>query len=811
MKSLFIYIGDKFLSKKLDFRVRLFNILAMAGVIISFVSAAVCLLNGEGVFAALSNLATTPIAAGLLFFAARTGKYQLCYMITIVTIFLIFFPLIFFIGGGYIGAMPSYFIFAVVFTVFMLEGKKALVVTAVELAVYIGLCLFAWQNPGRVITLVSDQAVMIDNIAGFTLVSIVLGTTMFLHFRLYNLQQREMESAREEAMRFSEAKSRFLANMSHEIRTPINVMLGKNELILRESDSEQVREYSRGLQNAGDTLLTLVSNVLDMSKIEQGRFDITAEPYKTAELIDDLSAIGKEYTAKHGLAFHTQTDESLPCILKGDFLCIKQVAANFLSNAAKYTREGSVTLSVSGTEGAAEEEILLCIAVSDTGMGIKPETLSVIFDAFVRADMPGRTHIEGTGLGLAIAREFAELMGGGIFVESTWGAGSVFSLEVPQKVEDGCPLGSRDDHGVDECVHGGGFIAPEASVLIVDDNRENLQVARAMLSRMAMQADGAESGLACLEAVKSRRYDVIIMDYMMPGMDGVETLRRLREIPGFNTPALALTANVMAGTKEALQAAGFVKYLSKPIMWRDMQAALVEVLPGGKVIPDSAPGMPPAMDAETVNSLAKRLAAYGVVLGAGLKYLDGDMLQYRQLADFFTGHYNGEKSKIHASAEGKDWEGMRYSVHSLKSKAKAIGARELVDTATKLERLCTDVCRKSGKDRGEHIMLALATLFYEWERAVRGLAAFIVSMDGIIPPRERETPILSLGGLLALLKRNRKPDAMDALDRLISEENRQETAEALRNIREKVKAMQMREAEGLLLALMEPNGGESVG
>lgn len=723
----------------------------------------------------------------------------------------VFFPVFFFVGGGYAGAMPSYFIFAVVFTVFMLEGIKALVVTAAELAVYVGLCLFAWQNPGTVTTLPTDQAIMIDNIAGFTIVSIVLGITIFLHFRLYNWQQRDLVNAREEALRFSEAKSRFLANMSHEIRTPINVMLGKNELILRESDSEQVREYSRGVQSAGDTLLTLVSNVLDMSKIEQGRFDITAEPYKTAKLIDDLTAIGKEYTARHGLAFHTQIDEALPCVLKGDFLCIKQVAANFLSNAAKYTSEGGVTLSLSGTEGAAEDEILLRIAVSDTGMGIKPETLPVIFDAFVRADMPGRAHIEGTGLGLAIAREFAELMGGGIFVESTWNAGSIFSLEVPQKVADGRPLGSRDGSGADEPVRGGGFIAPEASVLIVDDNRENLQVAKAMLSRMAMRTDGAESGAACLEAVKSHRYDAIIMDYMMPDMDGVETLRRLREIPGFSTPALALTANVMAGTKEALQAAGFVKYLSKPVMWRDMEAALLEILPGEKVIPDTVSELPPTMDAEAVSSLAGELAAFGVALDAGLKYLDGDILQYRQLTSFFTGHYGGEKQKIDASAGEKDWEGLRYAVHALKSKAKAIGARELADTAAKLERICTDACRSGEEDIGAHIALALATLRYEWERAAGGLAAFIAGMDKILPPKERETSVPSLGGLLALLKRNRKPDAMEALDRLISEENRPETAEALENIRQKVRNMQMREAEGLLLALTEPFGGESVG
>ena len=254
-----------------------------------------------------------------------------------------------------------------------------------------------------------------------------------------------------------------------------------------------------------------------------------------------------------------------------------------------------------------------------------------------------------------------------------------------------------------------------------------------------------------------------------------------------------------------------MKYLSKPVMWRDMEAALLEILPGEKVIPDTVSELPPTMDAEAVSSLAGELVAFGVALDAGLKYLDGDILQYRQLTSFFTGHYGGEKQKIDASAGEKDWEGLRYAVHALKSKAKAIGARELADTAAKLERICTDACRSGEEDIGAHIALALATLRYEWERAAGGLAAFIAGMDKILPPKERETSVPSLGGLLALLKRNRKPDAMEALDRLISEENRPETAEALENIRQKVRNMQMREAEGLLLALTEPFGCESVG
>ena len=794
MKMMLRRVTDMFFSQELGFRVQLFNVLATAGVLISLLAAVVCLCNGEGAASALTNLATTFIALGLMIYASRTGNYQLCYTLTIIAIFLLFFPLIFFLGGGYGGAMPFYFVFAVSFTIFMLEGKRAVILSVWELVVYVGLCVYAYKHPEHIKQLATPLAVLLDKVIGFVSVSVAIGATMFAHFRIYNRQQRALEASREEALHFSEAKSRFLANMSHEIRTPIHVMLGKNELILRDSDSEQVRTHSRGIQDAGDTLLTLVSNVLDMSKIEQGRTTITQADYDTADLIESLIAIGEEYAGKRGLIFRVQIDAGLPRTLNGDLLHNKQIVANFLDNAAKYTNEGSITLSASAQKGKTEQDILLCLSVADTGIGIQEADMPELFESFARAHDPALQSIQGTGLGLAIARELAEMMDGQVSVESQWRAGSVFSLTVPQRVLDFAPWSQQRTKAAqldrETC-----FIAPGGAVLIVDDNPENLQVMKLMLSSMMLRADTAASGAECLAAVEKSHYDVVIMDYMMPDMDGVETLCRLTDRPAFRTPVVALTANIVAGTEEKLLRAGFAKYLSKPVMCRDLELALLDLLPQELVIA-YAGQTPTVIDKPMQKEFALMLSSFGVDLHEGLKYLSGDLLSYAKLTAFFSAAYERDKEKIVTLTEAGDWDGLRHRVHALKSRAKGIGAQELSETAAKLERLCAR--------GGESAALLLPVLYVEWKQAVQGLQAFAARMDTIMPAQEVTGLALSsdaLEELTSLLQCNCRSDAADLLDRLLLGQSDPKVLSALAAARRKVEMREMREAEQILAAL----------
>jgi signal transduction histidine kinase/CheY-like chemotaxis protein len=795
------FIIDKFLDKRLDFRVRLFNVLAMSGITMGITMAVAGLFTKIGFWNILVNLISAAFAFCLLYYSYRSGKYKQCYMFTTIIIFLILFPVLFFVSGGYHSGMPSFFVFAVLFTAFMLEGKKMIVMASIEMLVYIGSCLAAYAYPQSVRFFQTEQEFLTDVMIGFVSVSLALGITLSIHFRMYNKQQRELEAARVEALRLSKAKSNFLANMSHEIRTPINVMLGMNEMVIRERSLEQVRDYSLNIQNAGKTLLTLIDNILDMSKIESGKLEIVSENYQTADLIDDLVMIGMERMSRYGLELEVQADESLPCGLTGDFIHIKQVAANFLSNAAKYTKQGGVTLSFAQKPGKAPDEILLCISVSDTGIGIKEENIALLFDAFTRGDLKAHRNIEGTGLGLAIAKNFTDLMQGHIDVKSSLEHGSTFSVEIPQKVHDKMPLHKRTITAKEETTReGNSFIAPGGTILVVDDSAENLLVVKSLLSRTLLQVDTAISGKECIRAVMKKRYHVILLDYMMPDMDGIDTLHALKEISGFDTPVVALTANVVAGVRQTLLNTGFTGYLSKPIMWKDLEETLMGHLPADLIMVSSQNTrkmIPP----ETRNKLAHEATVYGITLVEGLGYLGGDIQQYKNLAVFFVENYENSRREAMSAEAEQDWQSLKFTVHSLKSKARAMGAVTLSDTAAKVEKQCME-------ENDGYIKVTMPILYYEWSRAQEGLKQLVARIDELTAGQiETENTGISMDELLILLKHNRQPDALAALERMIALSHRTETKERLREIRQKVDEIEFREAERLLIGM----GGDAVG
>ncbi len=788
--------ADKYISAQLEFRVRLFNILASFGVLVSLLSAVTAFILDDPPAEYITYLCFGGISLALIVYSTRTGRYQRCYTITTVLIFLIGFPAFFFLGGSYFGAIPYFFIFAVLFTIFMLEGKRAIVMSALELALYIAICVYArlyipvdpiYFDPGNI---------FFESVFGFTVVSVSLGVCMFLHFRLYNRQQRELKKAREDAEAANDAKSRFLANMSHEIRTPIGIMLGMNEMIMRESDSEQIKGYVRSAENAGQQLLTLINNILDVSAIEKGKLTITEERFETAQLISALSIVGENLAQRRNLRFKTEMDEALPRVLTGDMPHIRQIVTNFLSNAAKYTEKGGVTLSFSAQKAQNEGEIALKIAVADTGLGIKTEDIPFLFDTFTRGDAQGR-YIEGSGLGLAIAKEYAERMDGRVHVESEAGHGSVFTVEMPLKIGDYAPIGKQKRaggaHNEDES---GGFTAPGCDILVVDDNAENRKLIKTLLERTLMRIDAAESGAQCLNMAAKRRYDAILMDYMMPEMDGAETLGRLKALPGFDTPVIALTANVVLGVREALMDAGFRRCLSKPVVLRELEAALMEVLPRERVTVGGAAAAEQIAAAEK-DALALDLYASGVDLDDGLGYVGGDIARYGASARIFADSCGAGIDTVRGLWDGRDWESMRFRAHSLMGNARNIGANALADTAAKLERLC-----ELGD--GAYIGAILPALFIEWERANNGLQAFIEKLAVALP--ERETAILpapELSELMQMLKSNRYPSAMDALAALIEAGEAPERREKLRRIRQSTDELNFREAERLLAALME--------
>ena len=688
-----------FFGQELELRVKLFHVLAITGFIICVIMTWVSLV-GEMYISMAINMGAGVVSLGLLIYSTRTGKYRICYWISIVVIFLILFPSLFFSGGGYKGGMPFFFVFAVVFTVYMLDGWGMLVTSLVEMGFYSWLCWLAYEYPGAIVPFASEEAVVTDVIIGLITVSISLGATMFVQVRMYQRQQRELEAARKEAEAASQAKSTFLANMSHEIRTPIHVILGMNEIIHRQTRRRQVREYSERIEETSKMLLSLVDSVLDVSKIESGKMELLPQAYTTAELVKTLTLIGKTQCSRKNLHFRAEIDPNLPPRLWGDLPHIRQIASNFLSNAVKYTEKGSITLEITGEP--QEEGFLLQISVSDTGIGIRKDVLPTLFEAFSRADVAAHRNIEGTGLGLTIVRELTDLMGGTVAVESKPGQGSTFSVKLPQQ------LPEPETRGTSQAALS--FCAPEARMLVVDDNEGNRMVMRELLAGTEMKVETAESGFQCLEMVEKTRYDIILMDYMMPGLDGAETMERLKENPAFSTPVIALTADATAETEQRLMAGGFAACLVKPIPWPRLRDALLRCLPPEKV----SLIREVQKDRGDIQSARTLLEPYAIVVDSAMPYVEDSLEKYCATAALFLRYDGTERKKVERFLEDGSCERLRYPIHALKGKARNLGMERLEELCIYAEGLCVE-------EKAEELRSLLPYLFYTWGLGSEGL------------------------------------------------------------------------------------------
>lgn len=396
----------------------------------------------------------------------------------------------------------------------------------------------------------------------------------------------EEQNIRKNAESANLAKSLFLATMSHEIKTPINAVIGMNEMIMRDAKDDSILEYATNIGEAGKTLLSIVNNVLDFSKIESGKMDIACVNYNMKSVLRDLIKMTELRIKDRNLKLILNIDENIPTEFYGDEIRLKQIVSNLLVNATKYTPSGSITFTVKELR-RNEDDVELFFSVKDTGIGIKEDDIARFLDSFVRVDQVKNSNIEGTGLGLTIASQLLKLMGSKLEVDSVYGEGSDFRFTISQKVVNKAPIGNvfekeeprKREKKID-------FTAPEARVLIVDDSAINIRVAKGLLAPTKMVIDTCESGKACLEMCKDTYYDIIFMDHMMPEMDGIEAFKRIREdksLKSNTSVIIVLTANTVSGSSELYKEVGFDYYLKKPIDVKELNEVVKSLLPGEKV------------------------------------------------------------------------------------------------------------------------------------------------------------------------------------------------------------------------------------
>lgn len=530
---------------------------------------------------------------------------------------------------------------------------------------------------------------------------------------------REYEKAKDEAERANEAKSLFLSNMSHEIRTPINAVLGMNEMILRECADEQILSYAENIRSSGKTLLFLINDILDMSKIESGKMEIIPVEYEIANVVMDLWNVIFLRAQEKDLSVRFSLDETLPGRLFGDDVRIKQIVTNLLTNAVKYTPQGGLEMRVA-YERRGEGRLDLVISVQDTGMGIKKEDMGKLFESFQRLDEEKNRNIEGTGLGMNITMSLLSLMDGDMKVESEYGKGSTFTVTIPQGIVCDEPAGdfetikNRQEQGSREKSQV--FEAPEARVLVVDDNAMNLTVFTSLLKRTRMNITTAGSGKECLALVKKEPYHIIFMDHMMPEMDGIETLheiQKLQDFPNRETPVIVLTANAVAGAREAYLQEGFADFLTKPIDSELLEQAVQTYLP--KDLIKHREAAEKTTEKPGILAESGQLSHYGISLENGLSHAQDDEETYLGLVRLFLKEKD-KQTLMRGYIDAGNMKDYAILVHGLKGNARTLGADALADTAFEHE-------KESKAGNAAYVEAHFEELLTLWEQAQEGFAA----------------------------------------------------------------------------------------
>lgn len=758
----------KYFSEEMPIKQRLFNVITIGGILAGTISTLIGIILQFSILTVIETAAVFMILLLVLYRANKHNKFESAALMVCVWVNLILFPLIYFSNGGMHSGMPMWFVLGVVFDFMLLDGKRFCFALFSGFVAVVSCAVVSYYNPDFVIHM-EEKDIYIDILQSFLIVSVIIGILIRFQLNLYREKSEELERqteklaaqakqledqtvqleiAIEQAEAANQAKRDFLANMSHEIRTPLNVVLGMNEMIRRESTEPVVQKYAHKIEASGNILLSLINDVLDFSKIEAGNMQLVPVQYQLSSVISDIVLLVTERMRGKDLKLELRIDEKLPCVLYGDEVRIKQIMLNLLNNAVKYTEKGKIVFTVSGKKNE-EGKFMMYVSVKDTGIGIREEDIHKLAHAFQRVDEQRNVNVEGTGLGLSITQNFLVMMGSVLEVESEYGKGSNFFFSVEQPIVDERPVGKINPYELhsEAAAAAVTYTAPEAEVLVVDDNRMNLDVFRALLKKTRVRVMTASSGKECLRLVKRQEFDIIFLDHMMPEMDGVETLRQLKETEdnlSKNAPVIALTANAVVGAKEEYIAEGFTDYLSKPVQGSTLEKMVRDYLPGRlvheegneNIVNTTAAGdlktedtgtdsaaCQPTAEEECCEDIAqekfpgeKLLCAHHIRAARALPYFGDDVEMYLEILEEFGAGMPERVVKLEAAAW--DCESYAVLVHALKSNAKNVGAETLGVMAFEHEKAA-----KSGMR--EYILQGFAELKEEMEIVNRGIRRFL--------------------------------------------------------------------------------------
>ena len=530
----------------------------------------------------------------------------------------------------------------------------------------------------------------------------------------------EIKRVQEQAEQANVAKSAFLANMSHEIRTPMNAIIGLSDIIMEESRGRKVYEYACDIKGSSRNLLALINDILDLSKVEAGKMELVPVEYHVKTLVNEVLNMMDVVASQHGLMMESEFDMSIPCRYLGDEGRIKQILINILNNGLKFTEKGHVRISVAGMPGETDDMEILIFRITDTGCGIREEDIEGIFENFRQVDAKRNRSVEGTGLGLSITKHYINLMKGTIRVESVYGEGSTFIVEIPQKIMDRRPLSEVPERTEREEDILEPLSVKDCTVLVVDDNAINRKVARLRLQAYGFEIDEADSGPAAIELVRNKRYDIIFMDHMMPKMDGLEAASIIRKDCGENGSLpimIALTANAMEGVREKFLASGFQDFITKPLEIRPMHAALLKWIPKEKRVTGKVWTKDEWFD-DHKHEEFQNIRIEGIDTDEVAKYYSGSVEEYQELLRLYC--LDGKRKLVHLRElwENGDYEGYGIEVHGLKSASANVGAMKVSNSAREHE---------NAVHRGDETFVDsnISKLLTEYEQQVEHILDFL--------------------------------------------------------------------------------------
>ncbi len=584
MKKLYDKLVGIIYRRDYELRERIFRMIILIGCFMVMLGIIECIILMDLNIIVMPLVVLLAVMIGELLITFKYRRIDIAAIIVGFLVILLVFPAMFFLSGGLEGGATLWFAMGLFYVFLMFSGKKLAFFLILSIVVDVFTYAYGYYHPELIEPMASRAAAYTDSVFAVFVVGIFGGSILKIQMKMFAIERDVARRQQEELEKASGEKNSFFASMSHEIRTPINTIIGLNEMILRESSESGTKEYAQNIQSASRMLLNLVNDILDLSQVEMKRMEIVPLQYKTVDLFDGLIDMIQVRLKEKKLEFIVDIDKNLPSVLIGDMKRVSQVILNILTNAAKYTDTGSVTLSVR-EESVKGEDIYLKISVIDTGIGIRKENLDHIFDVFRRVDAAKNQKVEGSGLGLAITKQLVDLMDGEITIDSIYTKGSTFTVILPQKVVDPAPIGnvkflSLSKGQVEKYQQS--FTAPEARILIVDDNPMNSMVESKLLAATKVQVDIVRSGAECLEKIKRKYYHVILMDYMMPEMNGTETLRLLRKQENGlcrDSAVIALSANPAVEAEQKLLDEGFDGYLEKPIQGMALESEILKFIP----------------------------------------------------------------------------------------------------------------------------------------------------------------------------------------------------------------------------------------